>query len=58
MPRALFVNVNITVSACLCENWQVNIVSAMNNFKPPGAVKVRNQHSYPKSRLQPIQFNS
>lgn len=36
MPRALFANVNIIVSACLCENWQVNILSAMNNFKPPG----------------------
>lgn len=36
MPRALFANVKIIVSACLCKNWQVNILSAMNNFEPPG----------------------
>lgn len=34
MPRPLFANVNL--SACLCDNWQVDLLSAMNNFKPPG----------------------
>lgn len=36
MPRALLANVDIMISACLYENWQVNILFSTNNFKPPG----------------------
>lgn len=51
MPRALSANVNMIISACWFENWQVNSLSVSSNFKPPGGSEDKKSAFLPQKQI-------